>query len=61
MNATTVFKSAAELGLTAEKICATVTATLDRLPGDATLHCIDELTGPLANRLLEKERLSGRH
>jgi hypothetical protein len=34
-----------------------VTATLDRLPSDATLHCIDELTGALAKRLLEKDRL----
>jgi hypothetical protein len=59
--ATTVVQSAAELGLTPEEICETVVATLDRLPGDAKVHCINELTGALAKRLLEKERqLSGR-
>jgi hypothetical protein len=53
VKATTVFELAAALRLTAEEICETVTATLDRLPSDAMLHCVDEL----AKRLLEKERL----
>jgi hypothetical protein len=62
MKATTVFRSAAELGLTAEEICETVSATLDRLPTDETVYYVDELTGAPAKRLLEKERpvVSGR-
>jgi hypothetical protein len=50
---TRVLQSAAELGLTTEEICETVTATLDRLPSEAKDHCVDELTDALAKRLLE--------
>jgi hypothetical protein len=51
---TTIFRSAAEFGLTQEEILATVTETLDRLPEDTQGRCIDELSGTLAMRLMEK-------
>jgi hypothetical protein len=57
---TTIFRSAAEFGLTQEEILATVTEALDRLPEDTQARCIDELSGGLATRLVEKERRSDR-
>ena len=57
---TTIFRSAAEFGLTQEEILATATAMLDRLPEDTQVHCIDELSEALAMRLMDKERRSER-
>jgi hypothetical protein len=51
-----VLESAAEFGLTQDEILETVTATLDRLPGETKVQCIDELAGALATRLIEKQR-----
>jgi hypothetical protein len=52
----TIFESAVEFGLTPDEIWETVMAMLDRLPEDTKVRYIDELTGALAARLLEKER-----
>jgi hypothetical protein len=57
-SATAILASAAEFGLTRDEILKTVTVTLDRLPGDTRVRCIDELAGGLATRLLEKQRHS---
>jgi hypothetical protein len=56
MKATSPLESAAEFGLTPDEIIEAVTATLDRLPSDTRVRCIDELAGVLAMRLIEKER-----
>jgi hypothetical protein len=50
------FESAGEFGLTSDEILETVTATLDRIPGDAKARYIDELSEALAKRLLDKQR-----
>lgn len=54
--APTLFESATEFGLTADEIWEAVMETLDRLPEDSKAGYIDELTGALATRLLQKER-----
>jgi hypothetical protein len=51
-----MLESAAEFGLTTDEILETVTATLDRLPGETKVQYIDELAGALAMRLIEKQR-----
>jgi hypothetical protein len=51
-----MLESAAEFGLTRDEILETVTATLDRLPGETKVQCIDELAGALAMRLIAKQR-----
>jgi hypothetical protein len=51
-----MLESAAEFGLTRDEILETVSAALDRLPGEARVQCIDELAGALAMRLIEKQR-----
>jgi hypothetical protein len=53
---TTIFRSAAEFGLTQEEILATVTATLDRLPENMQDRCIEELSEGLAMRLMANQR-----
>jgi hypothetical protein len=55
-NATAVFESAVQFGLTPDEILKVVGATLDHLPRPVTVECIDELAGALAARVLEKER-----
>ena len=51
-----VFESAIEFGVTPDEIWESVMATPDRLPLDVKDRYIDELTGDLARRLLEKQR-----
>jgi hypothetical protein len=51
-----VLECAAEFGLTRDEILETVTATLDRLPGETKVQYIDELAGALAMRLIERQR-----
>ncbi len=56
VNVTTICESAAEFGLTPDQIWQAAAATLDRLPEETKLDCVDELSTALATRLLEKER-----
>jgi hypothetical protein len=51
-----ILSSAVEFGLTPDDVWETVMAAPDRLPTDLRARYIDELTGELARRLLEKER-----
>jgi hypothetical protein len=53
---TTMFESATDFGLTPEEVWETVMATLDCLSSEARARYVDELTGALAGRLLQKER-----
>jgi hypothetical protein len=52
----TIFESAAEFGLTPDEIWDAVLTVPDRLPDDAKACYLDELSGDLARRLVEKER-----
>jgi hypothetical protein len=52
----TILESAAEFGLTRDEIWDAVVAVPGRLPDDARTRYVDELSGDLARRLLEKER-----
>ena len=54
----TIVESAAEFGLNRREIWDMVVATADRLPEDARTIYVDELSGALARRLVEKERLA---
>jgi hypothetical protein len=56
LKVTTIVEAAAEFGLAPEEIWSTVATTLDRLPADAKARCVEELSGALATRLLDKER-----
>ena len=49
-------ESAAKFGLAPEEIWETVIGTPDRLPEDVRSRYLDELSGALARRLLDKER-----
>jgi hypothetical protein len=51
-----IFESAATFGLTPDEIWETLVRTADRLPEDVRSCYLDELSGALAMRLLEKER-----
>jgi hypothetical protein len=51
-----LFESAAKFGLTPEEIWETVIGTPDSLPEDVRSRYLDELSGALAKRLLDKER-----
>lgn len=51
-----IFESAAEFGLTPSEIWETLMATPDRLPEDVKTRYLDEFSGGLARRLVEKER-----
>ena len=52
----TIFESAAKFGLSPDEIWETLVATPDRLPEDVRNSYLDELSGGLARRLVEKER-----
>lgn len=54
----TIVESAAEFGLTHCEIWETFVATADRLPDDVKRLYVDEFSGDLARRLVEKERLA---
>jgi hypothetical protein len=54
----TIFESAAEFGLTQREIWETFVTTADGLPEDVKSLYVDELSGSLARRLVEKERLA---
>jgi hypothetical protein len=51
-----IFESAERFGLTPEEIWETFLGTPDLLPEDVRDRYLDEITGALARRLLEKER-----
>jgi hypothetical protein len=51
-----ILESATRFGLTAEEIWETFLGAPDRLPDEARDRYLDELSGALARRLLEKER-----
>lgn len=51
-----MFESAAKFGLTPAEIWETLVSTPDRLPEEVKICYLDELSGALAKRLLEKER-----
>ena len=53
-----VVQSAGEFGLASHEVWEIVMATPDRLPTDLRARYIDELSGELARRLLEKQRAS---
>jgi hypothetical protein len=53
-------RSAGEFGLSSHEVWEIVMATPDRLPTDLRARYIDELTGELARRLLEKQHDSQR-
>jgi hypothetical protein len=53
----TIVESAAEFGLAQREIWEMVVATADRLPDDVRRLYVDQLSGALARRLVEKERL----
>jgi hypothetical protein len=53
-----IVQSAAEFGLSHREIWDTVVFTADLLPQDAKSLYVDELSGALAKRLLEKERIA---
>jgi hypothetical protein len=53
-----IARSASEFGLSSDEVWETVMATPDRLPADLRARYIDELSGELARRLLEKQRAS---
>jgi hypothetical protein len=50
-------ESAVEFGLTPHEVFEAVMTTPDRLPEDVRSHYLDELSGGLARRLLEKQRV----
>jgi hypothetical protein len=54
----TISESAVEFGLTPREILDAIMATPDRLPGEMRVRYLDELSGGLARRLLEKQRES---
>lgn len=51
-----LFESAAQFGLTPNEIWEELLTMPDRLPEDVKARYLDELSGGLARRLLEKER-----
>ena len=51
-----ILESATRFGLTTDEIWETFLGTPDRLPEDVRHRYLDELSGALAKRLLEKER-----
>jgi hypothetical protein len=51
-----ICESAARFGLTPDEIWETVLATPDSLPADVREAYVDELSGELARRLVEKQR-----
>jgi hypothetical protein len=53
-----ILESAAEFGLTPDEIWEAVVAAPDRLAPDVKAPYIQELSGDLARRLLEKQRAS---
>ena len=53
---TEVVRSAGEFGLFSHEVWEAVMATPDRLPPDLRARYIDELSGELARRLVEKQR-----
>jgi hypothetical protein len=55
-NVTMLFESAQAFGLTPDETWKTAVAALDRLPDETRASCINELSGALATRVLEKQR-----
>jgi hypothetical protein len=51
-----VLESAVEFGLTPDEIWEAVVEAPDRLPADVRAPYIEEITGDLAKRLVEKQR-----
>jgi hypothetical protein len=51
-----IVESAAQFGLTPDDIWEILVSTPDRLSEEARSNYLDELSGALAKRLLEKER-----
>ena len=54
----TIFDSAVAFGLSPDEICETVVTTFETLPEDIKARYLDELSGALAKRLIEKQRIS---
>ena len=52
----TIIESAAQFGLSPDEIWETVLATPDHLPTDVKDAYVDELSGELARRLVDKQR-----
>ena len=53
----TIVESATDFGLTTQEVWEVVMATPDRLPEELRLRYLDELSGGLAKRLVEKQRV----
>jgi hypothetical protein len=51
-----IVESAAKFGLTPDEIWETLVSTPDQLSEEVRAHYLDELSGALAKRLLEKQR-----